>query len=188
MTAGLPRRRSRRWIGFFVVLAVLGAAAVVIPIVYNLSIQLKPEQLADARRRWRDNAPADYDLEYLVKSEQGGVTAMDREYLVRVRGGRVVLVVDTGDVVHLDASLAAVAGPAPLGAASDDPERYGVAALFDEIETALRQDETAGRRNFATASFDPKDGHPFHYVHRLRGTKDRVEWNVKLTRATPGGM
>jgi hypothetical protein len=181
MSAGLPRRRSRRWIGFFLVLAVLGGAAVIVPIVYNLSIQLKPEQLADAQRRWRENAPANYDLEYLVKSEQGGVAAMERSYFVRVRAGRVVSVVDTGEVVYLDPSLAAVAGLAPLGISLEEPRRYGVPALFDEIERTLRQDETAARTNFATASFDPKDGHPFHYIHRVRGTKDRVEWHVKLT-------
>jgi hypothetical protein len=57
-----------------------------------------------------------------------------------------------------------------------------VSALFEQIEAALRQDETADRRNFATAQFDPKDGHPLRYVRRVRGTKERMEWHVKLTR------
>lgn len=179
MTAARPRR----WIAFFLVLAVLGAVAVVVPILYNLGIQLKPEQLAEAQQRWRENAPTDYDLAYLVKSEYGGVAAQDREYLVQVRGGRIVLVEDTGEVVYVDPALAAVAGPAPLALALDDPNRYGVPALFAEMEAALRQDATT-RRNFATASFDARDGHPFHYVHRARGTRDRIEWNIKLTRVT----
>ncbi len=101
-----------------------------------------------------------------------------------VRSGRVVLVVDTGEVVYLDPSLAIVAGAGLLALSSDDPGHYGVPALLDEIEAALRRDETAQRPNFATARFDPKDGHPYHYVHRVRGTKERVEWNVKLTRRT----
>jgi hypothetical protein len=178
-----PSRRPRRWIGFFVVLAVLSAGAIVTNLVYNLSIQLRPEQLAEAQRRWRENAPADYDLEYLVEVTREAETEPDKsEYVVKVRGGRVVLVVDSSEVVYLEPSLALVAGPASLGVSSAQPGRYGVAALLEQIETALRQEETSGRRNFATAKFDAKDGHPFHYVHRVRGTKDRVEWNVKLTR------
>ncbi len=178
--------RPRRWIGFFIVLAVLGIIAIVVPIVYNLSIQLRPEQLADAQRRWRENAPADYDLTYLVKSAPGGVPAMDRDYFVQVRGDRVVLVVDSGEVVHLEPSLALLAGPAALAASSEEAEQYGVPGLFEQMETALHQDEATGRRNFATASFDATDGHPFHYVHRIRDTKDRTEWNIKLTRVTAG--
>jgi hypothetical protein len=182
MTATVPHRRSRRWIGFFVVLAVLGATAMIVPLVYNLSIQLRPEQLAEARQRWRENGPADYDLAYLVKSEQGGVEAMDRQYFVQVRGGRVVLAVDTGEVVYLDPSLAVVAGPAMLGLSSEDPGRYGVPALFDDIEEALHQRTAGERRDYVRADFDPNDGHPYHYVHHVRGTKERVEWDVKLTR------
>jgi hypothetical protein len=182
MTASLPRR-PRRWIGFFILLAVLSAGAIVTNLVYNLSIQLRPEQLAEARQRWRENAPADYDLKYLVEITRQAETEPEKsEYVVEVRGGRVVQVVDRSGVVYLEPSLAVVAGPAPLGVSSEDPEHYGVPALFEQIETALRQDETSGRRNFATAKFNAKDGHPFHYVRRVRGTKDRVEWNIKLTR------
>jgi len=178
-----PPRRSRRWIGFFVVLVLLSAAAIVLNLAYNLSIQLRPEQLSDSRRRWQENKPHDYDLKYLVEVTRGTETEPEKNAcLVKVRGGRVVLVVDNDTVVYLEPSLAVVAGPAPLSVSSEDPGRYGVAALFEQIETALRQDETTGRRNFATAKFDAKDGHPFHYVRRVRGTKDRVEWNVKLTR------
>ncbi len=43
------RPRSRAWIWFFVVLIAMSAAAVALPIVYNLSIQLRPEELTAAR-------------------------------------------------------------------------------------------------------------------------------------------
>jgi hypothetical protein len=105
---------------------------------------------------------------------------------VKVRGGRVVLVVDNEEVVYLDPSLAVVAGPVSLGVSAADPQRYDVPALFEQIEAARRQDEQSARRSFATARFDAKDGHPFHYIHRVRGTKDRVEWNATLTRVTAG--
>ncbi len=180
MTAALPHRRSRRWIGFFVVLAVLGATAMIVPLVYNLSIQLKPAQLADARRRWREQESSNYDLEYLVNTRRGEQKE-ERAYLVQVRGGRVVLVVEGGDVVYLDPALAAIAAPGVLAVSLEDPERYGVPALFDQIEAGLRQDETAKASNFATAQFDRVDGHPYHYRHG-RGRMERVEWNVKMTR------
>lgn len=177
----VPRHRSRRWIGFFIVLAILAGFAISIPLVYNLSIQLRPEQLAEARRLWQDHATPNYDLEYLVRTTNDGQQE-ERAHLVQVRGGRVVLVVDNGELVYLDPSLAGIAGLAVPALSLEDPRRYGVPALFDEIEAALHQDEMAGRLNFATAQFDPRDGHPFRYVHRVRATKERVEWNIKMTR------
>lgn len=167
MTSSPPRRR-RRWIGFFVVLAAAGAIAIVVPIVYNLSIQLRPEQLAEARRLWRENGPADYDLAYLVQSS-GADGEEQIEYHVKVRGGQTVYVEANGEFLGVEMT-AKVA------------DRYGVPAMFDEIEARLQRDAASGRRNFATAQFDPKDGHPFHYVHRVGGTKERVEWNIKMTR------
>lgn len=163
------------------ILAVLAGVAISVPLIYNLSIQLRPEQLAEARQRWQQHALPYYDLECLIRTTNDGQQE-ERAYLVQVRGGRVVLIVDNGEVVYLDASLTGVAGLGVPALSSEDPRRYGVPALFDEIEAALHQDELAGRRNFATAQFDPQDGHPFHYVHRVRSAKERVEWNIKMTR------
>ena len=183
MTAAIPHRRSRRWIGFFVVLGVLSAIAVVVPLVYNLSIQLRPEQLAEARRRWQGNGPDNYDLQYLVEMKhEADVEPEKSEYLVKVRDGRVVLVAESGEVLYLDPSLALVAGSGALAVSSEGPGSYGVPALFDRIEAARRRDEAAGRKNYTQAQFDPKDGHPLHYIHSVRGTKERVEWHVKLKR------
>jgi hypothetical protein len=176
-----PRsRRSLRWIGFFIVLAVSAAIAVIVPLVYNLTIQLRPEQLVEARRRWQVNIVSNYDLEYLVRTTQSD-QGRESAYLVQVRSGQVVLVVCNSDVVYLDPALAVVVGLAVPALSSENPRQFGVPALFDEMEATLRQDESSGHRNFATAQFDPKDGHPFHYVHRVRGTKERVEWNIKFS-------
>jgi Family of unknown function (DUF6174) len=180
MTASPPRPRSRRWIWFFLVLGILGMAGIIIPIVYNLSIQLRPEQLADAQRRWQENQPLNYDLEYLVKITH--TEQEERQYLVKVREGQVVLVAESGEMLYLDPSLAIVAGPGVLALSSEDTARYGMSVLFDEIEAALQRNATAERRNLVKASFDPNDGHPSHYIHRVRGTKDQVEWFVKLKR------
>ena len=104
------------------------------------------------------------------------------EYLVKVRDGRVVFVADTGEVLYLDPSFAIVAGPTVLALTSEAARKFGVPALFDEIEAALRRDETSGRKNYTQAQFDPRDGHPLHYIHSVHGTKERIEWHVKLTR------
>ncbi|HEY7327360.1 MAG TPA: hypothetical protein VH592_06970 [Gemmataceae bacterium] len=180
MPAAPASRRSRLWIVFFVALAVMVLFAMLVPIVYNLSIQLRPEQVAEAQQRWLDNTPANYDLEYLVRTMNGDQEE-ESTYLVQVRGGQVVLAVCNRDLVYVDPSLALIAGLSALALSSENPRQFGVPALFDEIEARLHEDESAGRRNFATAQFDPKDGHPFHYVRRVAGTKERVEWNVKLT-------
>ena len=186
MPRPLSRPRSRRWIWFFLVLALLSALAIVVPIVYNLGIQLHPEQLAEARRRWQDNAPADYDLAYLVKrTERDNPSPTEQEYFVQVRAGQVVFVVEDGEVVYLDPGLAAVTGPVFLALSSAEAKRFGVPALFEEIEAMLSCEASRRRRDFATAQFDPRDGHPYHFVFRVRGTSERLEWNIKLTRIEP---
>jgi hypothetical protein len=174
---------SRRWLWFFAVLAVLGVAAMVIPIVYNLSQQLRPEQLAVARQRWREHAPTDYTLEVFVQTTREGREERE-EYALEVRGGRIRTLGDRKykELLYVDPALAGLLGPAILALPPEDLRRYGVEALFDQIEEALRDNAAAGGRNYLTANFDPTDGHPQHYVNRIRGTKERVEWFVRLER------
>ncbi len=174
---------SRRWLWFFAVLAVLGIAAMVIPIVYNLSQQLTPEQLAAARQRWREHAPADYHLELLVQTTNREGHEETDEYVMEVRGGRIRLLGDKKykELLHVDPAQAVLLGPAILALPREDLRNYGVEALFNRMEEALREN-AAGGRNYLTAQFDPGDGHPLRYVRRIRGTKERVEWFVILER------
>lgn len=172
-------RRPRPSTWFFLLLAVLAVAAVVIPIVYNLSLQLRPEELALAKERWREHAPRDYDLEYRFKLDDDPEAAEDR-YRVAVRAGRVVLAGCNREVLLLDPRVGSLAGVAVRAVPGEDAHACGVEALFEQIETALRQDETSGRRNYATASFDPADGHPLRFIHRVSGTRQRIEFHVKL--------
>src|SRR5258708_6493347 len=81
------RPRSRAWIWFFVALAAMGAAAVTLPVVYNLSIQLRPEELAAARECWKANGPRDYDLQYQEKITASGVQT-ESNWFVEVRDGK----------------------------------------------------------------------------------------------------
>ncbi len=172
---------SRRWVAFFMVLALLGIAAVIIPIVYNLGQQLRPEQLAAARERWRRNAPADYDLKLLIHTTHEGRETED-EYVLVVRGGRPRALGSNKELLYVAPSLAVLLGSCILALPPEDLRRHGVEALFDQMEEALRHDEASGGRNYITAKFDPADGHPQHYVRRIRGTKERVEWFVRLER------
>jgi hypothetical protein len=181
-----PARRPRRWLGFFLVLAALAAVAVTVPLAYNLSLQLTPEALAEARARWEAHGARDYDLRYEEKVTRGGQTE-EYEYLVRVRGGRAVLVICNGDVLLLDPAAGFAAGPAVRALPSEKPGGYGVEALFDRIEAALRRDAESGVRAYATATFDRRDGHPVRYVHRNRRAGERVECNTQLTRVTVPG-
>ena len=59
-----------------------------------------------------------------------------------------------------------------------------VEGQFAEIEQGLQLDlAEAARKNYATAAFDLRDGHPTHYVRRVRGSGDRLEWNFNLRKA-----
>jgi hypothetical protein len=177
-------RRPRRWVGFFVLLAAVAAAAAVVPVVYNLRLQLTAEQVAQARARWRERAPRDYDLRCTEKLLRGGDEEKN-EYVVLVRGGAAVALGVNGELLRLDGAGAAL-GPAARALPGDAGEPVGVEALFDRMEASLRRDAAEGRRAYATATFDPHDGHPLRYVRRVRATGERVEWNCTLAR--PGEL
>ncbi len=78
------RRTSRHWVWYFAVLAVMSATAIILPIVYNLSLQLRPDELAAARQRWKANGSRDYDLQFQEKLTDLG-DASDSEWYVWVQ-------------------------------------------------------------------------------------------------------
>jgi hypothetical protein len=177
-------QRNHRWVWFFLALLVLGTVAVVVPIVYNLGLQLRPEQLAAARARWGEKGLRDYDLAFRVKynDDPKGV-----ENLIEVRNGEVISWKSSAeswesrdgkvDLGSVPPPWATEPGEAPVEA----DWRPNVEGLFALIEKQLANDaESRGRRNYATANFDPRDGHPIHYVHRIAGTRTRQEWDIKL--------
>jgi hypothetical protein len=179
--------RPRPYVWFFAVLALLGAAAVTIPIVYNLRIQLKPEQVAEARHRWQTNGPRDYDWGLLVQAERDGESD---EHHVLVRHGRVCWVARRGEALTSTEQrtlLGAGIGPGLAawtgrGLSEAELQPWSVEGLFDQMEEGLAENVRAGGRNYATASFDARDGHPTHYVRRIKATKERLELTTQLTR------
>ncbi|HVS38530.1 MAG TPA: DUF6174 domain-containing protein [Gemmataceae bacterium] len=163
------RPRSRGWIWFFVLLVGLGTAAVTLPLLYNLSIQLRPEELAAARERWKAKGPRDYDLQFQEKITQNGQET-ESNWFVQVRDGKVI-------------SATRNEQKQPI----EECANLTVEGQFAEIERGLQIDQAAGaRRNYATAAFDLRDGHPTHYVRRVRGSGDRLEWNVNLFKPGEG--
>jgi hypothetical protein len=169
--------RSRRWLPFFVVLACLAVTGVVLPIVYNLNQQLRPEQLAEARARWLEYGPKDYDLEYTLQIDRD--LTLER-YAVLVRGGKVVFAAGDGEVYRVPSDLGAVSGPSAVGMVSGEKKPCGVDAVFDRIQAVLDGSVGAARRNLIVAVFDPRDGHPRRFVYRVRGTSEREEWVLRL--------
>jgi hypothetical protein len=187
--AGTPptpaRPPNRSWVWFFLLLAAAGAGAVVTPIVYNLRQQLRPEQFEAARARWEKEGPADYDLVWEAKDNR---EPRPTEYHVIVRGGAVCAVYENGRLLlgqELAAPLGGAVG-ATLGAVDRAPRReltgYTVEALFREMEGDLKASAETGGKDFATASFDPRDGHPIRYIHRVKRSSQRLEWNIRLVR------
>jgi hypothetical protein len=104
---------------FFGVLAVLAVVAVSLETWYNLGQQLTPAQLEDARRRWQEHGPRDYDLVSIVTQIHGEPDVLE----ARLHQGEVESVTVAGrplepalypfhDLPGLAAVVARTTGPA----------------------------------------------------------------------------
>lgn len=164
----MARRKSRSWMWFFGVLALLGTTAVSLEIWYNLRQQLTREQIEQAQRLWKENDPGDYDFSYTIQRQgpsEGDTVdplkAADGQphaIQVRVRGGEV-------QTVSCDDKLLP-----PNNAA------WTVAQLLEAMAAQKdADDQPGGPRVFTVAMFSRKDGHPLRYVRSVRQTRERVE-------------
>ncbi len=127
-----PRRR-RTWILFFAALAALAIAAVGIETWYNVRQQLTPETVGEARNRWREHGPADYDLRYTVATQ---ARTGDRLH-ARLHGETVAEV--EADGVTLAPELYAFHDLAPLFAEVGPPPDREVSASAPERATRSYQ-------------------------------------------------
>jgi hypothetical protein len=168
-----PVRRPRRWIWYFIILLVLTVVAVSVEVGYNLSHQLKLDQVETAHALWDANRPRDYRLQWTRKGSS------TETYIVWVRDGRVkAAVMLQGDEKDEKKGLRL------------EPRLYesnDMSALFDFIEDFLRQDtQPNSPRAFNRATFDATDGHVVHFVRSVMGKGQRVEiTDVKIERQAP---
>lgn len=152
--------RGRRWIWFFVVLVLLTLAAIFIETWYNPTVPLTPALLAEARAKWNEYGPRDYDMDYTIKR----LESPDR-FHVQVRNGKAVSVIMNDKIA--------------LG--SDQYSFYTMPALFGFIADFLEQDSQPGKpRTFTNVLFDPVDGHLIHYVRSVAVRRERQEISVRL--------
>jgi hypothetical protein len=163
--------RNRNWIWFFVVLAVLGVAAIGINYWYSSQLQLKPEDLKAAEARWMSKGPADYDLRIHKEiSPASGGDPMREEIIANVRAGQVIKVTLNGR--ELEHRLLA---------------KYDVPAWFDYLDEFMEIDTKPGAaRVFCEGQFDPTDGHPTYYRRRVARTRERQELSFDLRRIDQG--
>jgi Family of unknown function (DUF6174) len=152
------RQHPRKWIWFFVLLAVLASAAIIISVRFQTAQQLSPEKLAAARARWTSDGPASYDMKYKIQR----LDSAEESYEVEVRNGKAISVKREGK---------------PL---EERLFRYStMPALFDFIATFLDEDSSPGQpRTLAIATFDANDGHLLHYVRSVASKRERVEITV----------
>lgn len=175
---------SRAWIVYFVLLVVLGCTAMLAPVIYNWTLQLKPEQLAAERLRWAQTGPEDYNLDYRVKRDRD--TRPD-VYHVEVRGGLARRVVCNGQLLLVDDFATGMAIGATAGLfRGDDPARQTIEGIFKQLEFLLTR--TRGRsapaRDYCVARFNAETGYPIHFIHRVAGTHQRQEWTIQITPVT----
>jgi hypothetical protein len=157
----IKKQEPRGWVWFFVVLGTVTAAAVTAAVSYNLYQQLTLGRLAAARQLWREKGPTGYEVDYLLKREDGS----EQRFRTKVEDGQVVSVTRNG-------SRRLEAGRYPFASMDE---------LFNYIERKLQTDsEAGGSRVFATAVFDRNDGHVLRYVRSVRSPRERLEVIVNL--------
>jgi len=177
MATDKPRKSSRGWIWYFVILGALSVLGITILVVYNLRQQLKPEQIAAARKLWEEKRPPDYVLTYTKKGDASGT------FIVTVHQGKVVSVIMREEVVK-DNQVQVAELPLERRLYAS----YDMAGLFDNIERFQEMDARKDSpRTFIRATFDPQNGQLLWFVRRVMGTRDRIEINVEPIDMQPAG-
>jgi hypothetical protein len=173
MSLDAPRKTSRGWIWFYVILAVLVVVAISTLILFNLRQQLTPEQLAAARKLWGEKRPRDYVLSYVQKEETS------KWFIVTVRAGKVASV-----VMEQQVGDQKVAQPLE----QRQYQYYDMDGLFDSIERFLEmRSKPDSPRTFMTAVFDPKNGQLLHFVRSVTSAGKRVQIEVEPIKTEPAG-
>jgi len=171
---------KRNWVYYWLILAALGIVAIAVPIAYNLKVQLTLDQLIRARQLWANHAPGKYQLLVMIRYDDNPAS---EELHLWVEDGKVVQIFRNDEPLSFHQAMGLVVGGIVLARERFDFQGQTVEGLFARMEKQLKADEadSAGnRRNYSTAVFDPVNGHPVRYVHRVSGTRQRQEWLIRL--------
>jgi hypothetical protein len=164
-TSSSIRPTNRNWLWYFAALVVLSAISITTLIVFNLSQQLTPGQLAAAIQRWKEKGPRDYDMTFTK------TVGEPETFVVEVRAGQVVSAERNGQPLE-DRLL----------------HYYSMNELFSYIKSFQEVDAKPGQpKTFTVATFDPNDGHLLRYIRRVMGTKQRAEITVTDFTPRPSG-
>jgi hypothetical protein len=160
-----PPASNYTWIFFFVFLVVASVGVTVLMIWFNLSIQLKREELDAARKLWEQKGPRNYEMVYTKQ-----INNDDRKTLfaVKVRNGKVEDVLMNGKELEREKER--------------DPRQYhSMDAIFRDIERFMDIDQKKDApKVYVIANFDPDTGAVLRYIRRVMGSTERVELNVKV--------
>jgi len=161
-----PSPKNRRWLWYFLTLAVLSTVATTTLVVYNLRQQLDPRHVRDAIGLWQQSGPTAYVLVYTAKkNEQTG--EMNDHYVVKVKGGEAYEVLVNG---------------LPLEARQ--LPNYGMPQLLQYINRFMEIDAEPGRpKTYTRGVFDGRTGALAWYVRRVMGSRQRVEITVESMKA-----
>ena len=165
-----PRKKNSLWVWFFVFIVVASAGLAGFMIWFNLSLQLKPEQLQDAMKRWKELGPADYLMTCTKRLNEDSTDT----FAVEVRARKVVEVRLNGKPLRNEET----GEPYPPG--HERLQYYSMDRLLVEIERFLEMDAKASTKNYNYAYFDERTGALQRYVRSVRSTRQHVEENVKL--------
>ncbi len=162
----VPARNSG-WIWYFAFLIIASIGVTVFMIWFNLSIQLKPEQLEAAIKRWEENGPKNYKM--LLKKKLNSEDKVTT-FLVTVRDKKVTDVLMDGK---------------PLPKETDDTRDmkvyHSMDATFRFVKIFMTKDQQEkAPKVYVTALFDPETGALLRYVRRVMGATQRVELNITL--------
>jgi hypothetical protein len=166
--------RLPKWVWVFLVLGLLGAAAISISWVYNVRQQLTLEELNHNRDLWQKEQPRDYVMEFTKVVGEGNQRS-EESFITTVRDGRVRSVVRRQ-----------VTKTGPYEKALD-PDQYGsytMDALFDAIDRLMQVDSEKGHSRVHRAIFDAQNGRLVYYLHGGGAGEPRLE--ISVTRFEAG--
>ena len=162
-----PPKKNNSWIWFFVFIVVASAAVAGIMIWFNSSIQLTPEALEAASKRWQEAKITNYDLVYKkrLNNDEQGIT-----FFVKVRDGNVQEVLMNGKRLAREE-----------GVENDLRPFHSMDSHLRDLRRFLALDQKSkGTRAYFIASFDPTTGAIVHYIRSDRQQNHRVEMEFVL--------